>query len=746
LIAGAALCFAVLVFATWLATSVPWIGVDFRVPGSRDNTALIVAQVHADSPAAGKLQPGDIIDAVIDAQGQRIPVDASLMIEDPFALPTWSAFDEHLRTSGAVQRALAGGEVELELHSGARPRLKADARVPLRGLRPGFWLILAVTIMAYSICLGVWVYRPRDGAAQALATSGAFVLLAFACVTVINYRPWGLPEPLYHSLLQTNLVTIDFAAFAFLAVFWYYPAPLNRFPFLTVALCAATLVSIAGIARMAPYPGQSVLPSVLAYTLGVVPLGVVQWRRTRNNLLERAALKWLYLVAAVCIGWIVLTTNLPIALGLPLLVSSTVVMFGAAALFGGIALGILRYRLFNLDRWWFEAWMWGIGGVLVIALDALLLWFNTSFGVALGAALMLAGWVWFPLRQWLWHRLSPAAGQTVERHLPRLIDTLFAARNAVELSERWHGLLRDIYAPLELRALAESIDTPTISEDGLGLRVPGLNAGECLDLHYGHKGQRLFSAADEQLASSLYRLARQAVQARRAQDQHEAEQQAQQREKELLVQDLHDGLGGAVTNISLLAEMGCKQEDVGAAHRAFAAIAGLARESASEIRGFMYAIEDTDADWQDIAADLRVCARGVLEPHGIEQDFTVTLDERAPPPDIMLRMNLFRAFKETLGNVVKHAHARRVGIRLQLDPDRVALTVHDDGAGFLLEQRGQGASGKTRGLRHLHERAQALGGKLTLRSTPGAGTTVTLTAPLPVKSPLPGIASGSPPA
>jgi signal transduction histidine kinase len=480
----------------------------------------------------------------------------------------------------------------------------------------------------------------------------------------------------------------------------------------------------------------------MAYAVFTVPIGIAQWRRTRNKPLERAALKWLYFVSVLACGFIATANNLPIALGFVPLVSNVPVLLSVVVLFGGIALGIVRYKLFNLDRWWFEAWMWGLGGVLVIALDALLLWFNASFGVALGMALALAGWVWFPLRQWLWRKVSPAAKQTVEQHLPRMIDTVFAARTAQELQRNWHDLLRDIYAPLNLCMVAEAVQRPAIVQDGLVLRVPGLEGGESIELHHGHKGQRLFSSADVQLAASLHSLVHQAAQVRRAQDAHAAREQAQQREKELLVQDLHDGLGGIVTNIGLLAELGCKEQEVGGAHKTLGTIAGLARESVNEIRGFMHTIEDTDADWHDVAADLRLCARGMLEPHAIEKEFVVELRDQAPPPDGILRMNLFRVFKEVLNNVVKHARARHVRIKFEVNSDHMRLAVSDDGVGFAMGAcTAAELSGKCRGLRHLRERARALGGDLSLQSAPGAGTTVTLIVPIPVKSPAPGVAA-----
>jgi len=243
------------------------------------------------------------------------------------------------------------------------------------------------------------------------------------------------------------------------------------------------------------------------------------------------------------------------------------------------------------------------------------------------------------------------------------------------------------------------------------------------------------------LAGNLLEIARQALHARRVLDQHAQNERVRQRDKELLVQDLHDGLGGTVTNIALLADMGARNGDADAARRALLAIAELAREGAADIRSFMTAVDEVDiADWQDVAADLRQCARGMLEPHGIEQAFAVDLSPDACVPDALLRINLLRAYKEMLNNVIKHASAHRVTTELRVGTDSVRLAVEDDGRGFSISAPEWAGDGVSRGLRHLRQRAAAVGGNLSLESTPDNGTRVALVVGLPVRSPAPGMA------
>ena len=97
------------------------------------------------------------------------------------------------------------------------------------------------------------------------------------------------------------------------------------------------------------------------------------------------------------------------------------------------------------------------------------------------------------------------------------------------------------------------------------------------------------------------------------------------------------------------------------------------------------------------------------------------------PSDV--ESELFRIASEALTNVRKHARAREASLRLDVTRRRLRLTVSDTGAGFQARsarRRGFGLSG-------IEDRARAVGGRATIRSTPGRGTTVTVTVPLVIK-------------
>ena len=87
---------------------------------------------------------------------------------------------------------------------------------------------------------------------------------------------------------------------------------------------------------------------------------------------------------------------------------------------------------------------------------------------------------------------------------------------------------------------------------------------------------------------------------------------------------------------------------------------------------------------------------------------------------------ILRIAQEALANALRHADAEHVSVRLGAEDGRLVLEVRDDGVGF--DPDAAAVRSRRLGLTSMEERAQRLGGRLTLRSEPGAGTTVRLEA------------------
>jgi len=106
------------------------------------------------------------------------------------------------------------------------------------------------------------------------------------------------------------------------------------------------------------------------------------------------------------------------------------------------------------------------------------------------------------------------------------------------------------------------------------------------------------------------------------------------------------------------------------------------------------------------------------------------LDVPAQLPDTPIapevRHNLFLAFKEAVNNVVKHAQATAVSVRLRQEDSSFTLEIADDGRGL------KGVEGKAdrNGLRNMQKRMEDIGGRFSIGPGPEGGTVVRLTAKL----------------
>jgi signal transduction histidine kinase len=143
---------------------------------------------------------------------------------------------------------------------------------------------------------------------------------------------------------------------------------------------------------------------------------------------------------------------------------------------------------------------------------------------------------------------------------------------------------------------------------------------------------------------------------------------------------------------------------------------------------------------RQIARDLRPV---LLERYGLAsaiEAMMLRVAESAPirfdwaldPVDRLLtkeqETNLYRIAQECVSNVIKHADAREARVSLRRDDLGVELIIEDDGKGMAA---GDCVEGSGFGLFNMSHRAALLGGEMTVRSAPGAGTTISIVVPIP---------------
>lgn len=199
--------------------------------------------------------------------------------------------------------------------------------------------------------------------------------------------------------------------------------------------------------------------------------------------------------------------------------------------------------------------------------------------------------------------------------------------------------------------------------------------------------------------------------------------------REQLARDLHDDIGSNLASIGLISrclmDHGEPAGDL-PAHvlEDVSEIGRIADESAAAMRDMVTMLaahsRASRNDWSEV---LVMMARRLLR--GVRLRVDCGMAKRGIVPDLKTKREFYLFAKEAVTNIVKHSAASEVVFRIDVTSSAVLLEIQDDGSGFDPRAARGGF-----GLDNLAERARALRGSLSIQSTPGAGTTVRLLAPL----------------
>ena len=212
------------------------------------------------------------------------------------------------------------------------------------------------------------------------------------------------------------------------------------------------------------------------------------------------------------------------------------------------------------------------------------------------------------------------------------------------------------------------------------------------------------------------------------------EERQHQREKEKILKDLHDGIGGITSNIGLLAELAQHKQTIEETRGALSTISSLARESLMEIRNFMQSLDPVDTTWDALASEIRYLGFTRLESHAIDFQMEETCSNNNKPGSLLF-LNIIRIHKEALTNIIKHSQAKTVRVCCAVQQDFFSFTIRDDGIG--ITKKPAPDKGRGKGLYNMQTRAEEIGGDL--RISVDQGFEIRLVVPLPLKYPDQGI-------
>jgi signal transduction histidine kinase len=201
--------------------------------------------------------------------------------------------------------------------------------------------------------------------------------------------------------------------------------------------------------------------------------------------------------------------------------------------------------------------------------------------------------------------------------------------------------------------------------------------------------------------------------------------EAQEEERRLISRELHDEVGQALTGV--LVEMAnlsnlIRNREESALSKKADEIKRLLEESISVVRNMALLLRPSMLDDLGLVPALQWQAREASKRSGIW--VKVAAEEVSEELTEDHKTCIYRIVQEALHNIVKHASARNVRITVTQEPDRLLLSIQDDGRGFNPPQeRGMGLIG-------MEERVSALGGRLIVESAIGEGTLLRVALPL----------------
>ncbi|MFY3385643.1 ATP-binding protein [Paracidovorax sp. MALMAid1276] len=711
----AALAYA-LATAAWtvaLSLQAPWLGL--RLAPSPHGVQVLASQGPAAAIPAGAtllaLRPGTPSSAAATASAEDIPLQAEDLIEEPDVMPTYAQIDGFFARQSQIHQLLAQPTVRVQWQAdgSAHETTVTLQDRPISALPLLLWFQIAVSVTGCLIACWVWVLRPRDWGACMFGLTGLLFPIFAMPAAVYSGRELAVPGNLFFALNALNhWGSLMFGA-AFGAIFMVHPRPLVRPVHLLWLFGACNLWWLSDVLRLAPSPAVGLQLAVVTEMLLAMGFAAVQWRKSRGEPLARASLRWFIFSLMVGSGLFILLIITTAMLGwLPPMPQGYAFGF-FLIIYVGIALGLRRYRLFQLDEWAFRMLMWLGGALAVVAVDALLiLALDWSSGLALGASLWVCGVLYFPARQWLWQRLANRPSTQLQELMPDVVRIAFQPSHQAQ-KEAWQALLQRIFDPLHLQPLpAYAQPHAEVHEDGLALRVPACGAVPAHRLSYPARGQRLFSTQDASFVDALLHLLHEAESSRDAQERGARE------ERRRIARDMHDDVGARLLMLI---------------HRAPSPeLTELARAAMNDLRTALNVMDTQAIPWADALADWRAEASARCDAAGVALRWNAP---QAPDGELASRQKsvIERALRESITNALKHGQPHTLEVAVTIEQGQLELRVRNDGPATHPDLWAEG-----RGLRGMRHRLEEFGAHLHTRTAPDGRTEVALSMPLTQES------------
>ena len=692
-----------------LALSRPWIGATL----SADGETVIVSAVY---DSRDDLQRGDVLRSV-RGPSDEVAVTATDLIDEPDGLPTTADMFALFARSGRLDAMLRSGNAELVLERGGEtvtaPAVISDHR-PLTDLPAVFWVQLIVGLSAMLVGGWVMVLRPQEMATRWLMLTAIGLMIASQTAALYSTRELALPEFVFDTASRFNSSGSILFGIGMIAFFLTYPVRyLPRWLVMAVSGVFAGWLAFSFL-RLGKSPETLVHLPVLTEMAFIVVAATAQVWVSRGNPSARAAMRWFGLSVVIGSGAFVGLIAAPQALGLAPAMSQGYAFGFFLIVYAGLATGVARYRLFDLEFWAFRALFYAGGVVFLLLLDALLVYAVAVDRIpAFSISLLVVAFAYLPMRDYL-SRLLTGRQIVTTSDLFDLVSQAALAPGAQAQGESLRRLMDELFQPLTIEAAPERVMTPTLLDEGEGMDVPGIEGAPDLRMKWALRGRRLFSLRDVETVRAALQMTAQVVERRRAYESGAEE------ERQRINRDMHDHIGAQL---------------LGALHsQSDSRKNALIRQTLTDLREIVSNPGGDPIRLESLLGDLRA----ELSEHLGSADITLDWTSGALP-DVsvtpMVVSSIRAVLREGMSNILRHSGAQTAYVETQADQlhgqDWLILTVRDDGTGPI--PGGTPAPNSGNGLRNLAVRLESRGGSFSAgRAKDGTGMVLSARLPLQI--------------
>lgn len=675
-------------------TSQPWLGMTLSIVS--DASEVRVTAVDPKGPAA--LVPTNR--GAVSIGG--VTLESNDLVEEPDTLRSYREFTRLLDRGGQLLSTLKSEPVLIrsgtdgeELH-----RVNPRSTRPLTTLPLTFWSQLLAGTFAFQVGIWVWSLRKWDVSAGLLALAGSFLLTMIFPAAIYSTREVALDPRMFRVLAAIDHLGALGYGVAMVALFYTYPRkilPASMLFALPIIALSWWVVDTSMIIFESSAFGFY-LPSLLLMIL-FFPAALLQYRYTKNEPAMRAALRWFALSVGIGSGGFVALFVLPNLMSMqpPIAQAHAFLLF--SIVFGGVAIGVARYRLFDLEIWAFRILFYIAGAMLVLVTDAFLVYVVAVEQIpAFGTSIVVLAVLYLPLRDGLWRRL---AGPSISGGslFPRVVEIALSPPG-VDRNDRWRALMQEIFDPLQIEE-GTSCRNVAILQEGVILLLPAGSDIKSLRLGYASGGRKLFTRADQALATELCSMLEHVSRSRQAREEGVAEERAR------IARDIHDNIGAKL--LSALHSARPHQKDA------------MIRDALSNIRDIINDMIGQSQGLDGMLAELRIETAERLEDAGIALDWQISAEQRTGMASSNVYM-LRSVINEAITNVIRHAQASEVAVKSFETDHHFALTISDNGCGFSNEHLSNG-----NGLDNIRTRVRILKGRFSIETAcPGTSLMIEL--------------------